>query len=408
MSNNDVLLQSKNVSKKFCHSLKKSLWYGIKDIGRELLCSRPDSSELRPDEFWALKDISFELRRGECLGLIGHNGAGKSTLLKLLNGLIKPDSGMIRLRGRVGALIELGTGFNPILTGRENIYVNAAVLGLSQKDVSDQFEEIVDFSELTEFIDTPVQNYSSGMKVRLGFAIAIQMKPDILLLDEVLAVGDAAFRAKCFHRIGDILKTSAVVFVSHNMVQVSRLCNEAILLERGNIAFEGQADLAIDKYNALHKGSNDLYTSIIMCPMIKEFTCKLNSFMVSYGEFLSVELSFYSENVIHIGLGLITISTAETRIGQTDFSVLLPHINTDQSHITLEMGPIFLNKGEYFLSITILDLSQKGTIIHAINCASFEVEGPKGHGIAYQLPIRLQKKKGKDAFHPRLISMENS
>src|SRR5210317_2241023 len=178
----DVLIKVENVSKKFCRDLKKSLWYGVKDIAGELSGRGTSRNALRPGEFWSVKDISFELKRGECLGLIGANGAGKSTLLKMLNGLIKPDQGRISMRGRVGALIELGAGFNPILTGRENIYVNGAVLGFTKEEISRKFDEIVEFAELDEFINTPVQNYSSGMKVRFGFAVAAQMEPDILLI----------------------------------------------------------------------------------------------------------------------------------------------------------------------------------------------------------------------------------
>jgi len=194
----ETLIRVENVSKKFCRSLKKSLWYGMRDLSKEVLGRRHGGDgELRPDEFWSVNDVSFELKRGECLGLIGPNGAGKSTLLKMLNGLIKPDQGRIEMRGRVGALIELGAGFNPILSGRENIYVNGSVLGLAKEEIDQKLDEIIEFSELDEFIDSPVQNYSSGMKVRLGFAVAAHMKPDILLIDEVLAVGDIGFRTKC-------------------------------------------------------------------------------------------------------------------------------------------------------------------------------------------------------------------
>jgi lipopolysaccharide transport system ATP-binding protein len=164
---NEVLVKAEQVSKKFCRSLKKSLWYGVKDITTEITGSKFDRT-LRPDEFWAVKDVSFELRRGECLGLIGRNGAGKSTLLRMLNGLIKPDRGFIELYGQVGGLIALGAGFSPVLTGRENVYVNGSILGLSKKEIDARFDEIVDFSELEEFIDAPVQGYSSGMNVRLG------------------------------------------------------------------------------------------------------------------------------------------------------------------------------------------------------------------------------------------------
>jgi lipopolysaccharide transport system ATP-binding protein len=228
----DVLIRVDGISKKFAKDLKKSLKYGISDIAREII-GKQRSQQLRPSEFWAVKNISFELRRGECLGLLGHNGAGKSTLLKMLNGLIKPDHGSIEMHGRVAALIELGAGFNPVLTGRENIYNNAAVLGFTKKEVDEKFDDILDFSELADFIDTPVQNYSSGMKVRLGFAVAAQMEPDILIIDEVLAVGDMAFKLKCLATIDKMLKSSAVIFVSHALPMVSRVCTKALLLKQG-------------------------------------------------------------------------------------------------------------------------------------------------------------------------------
>ena len=207
----------------------------MKDLGSELLGRRHGGKdELRPEEFWAVNDVSFELRRGECLGLIGRNGAGKTTLLRMLNGLIKPDKGRIEMRGRVGALIALGAGFNPILTGRENIYVNAAVLGLSKKETDEKFDEIVEFAELDEFIDAPVQSYSSGMQVRLGFAVAaIMIQPDVLLLDEVLAVGDMGFKIKCLNSVRQIMTKTAVVFVSHSMQFVSQFCTRIVLMERG-------------------------------------------------------------------------------------------------------------------------------------------------------------------------------
>jgi len=210
----DTLIKVEGVSKKFCRSLKKSLWYGMQDLGNEVRGRRHGGDgHLRADEFWAVDNVSFELKRGQCLGLIGRNGAGKTTLLRMLNGLIKPDRGRIEMRGRIGALIALGAGFNPILTGRENIYVNASVLGLNKRYIDKQVDSIVEFSGLNEYIDMPVQSYSSGMTVRLGFSIASTLAPDVLILDEVLAVGDASFRAKCFDRIGKLLKDSAVIFV---------------------------------------------------------------------------------------------------------------------------------------------------------------------------------------------------
>lgn len=247
-TDNQVLVKVENLSKKFCKDLKTSLWYGVKDLASGL-SGNHNERELRPKEFWAVKDISFELRRGECLGLIGHNGAGKSTLLKILNGLINPDAGKVTIKGRVGALIELGAGFNPILSGRENIYNNGAILGFSKKDIEGKIEEIIDFAEIREFIDMPVQNYSSGMKVRLGFAVAAQMEPDVLIIDEVLAVGDLGFVLKCFKQIDTILPNTAIVFVSHSMPMVSRICNQVILMEQGKAIFQGEeVGKAIDKY----------------------------------------------------------------------------------------------------------------------------------------------------------------
>jgi lipopolysaccharide transport system ATP-binding protein len=233
-NNNEVLISCENLSKKFCKDFKRSLWYGIKDVGLTFSSKGNHNNALRKDEFWAVKDINFELRRGECLGLIGHNGAGKSTLLKILNGLITPDVGQITMRGRVGALIELGAGFNPILTGRENIYNNGAVLGFSKKEIDAKYDAIVDFSEIKDFIDSPVQNYSSGMKVRLGFAIAAQMEPDILLIDEVLAVGDLGFIIKCLNRMGELIPNCAVIFVSHSMPMIARICSRVLLMDKGS------------------------------------------------------------------------------------------------------------------------------------------------------------------------------
>lgn len=246
----DVLISAEHVSKKFCRSLKRSLLYGAVDIvsGINPFASTPNvdnwqepsDDELREEEFWALRDINFEVRRGECLGLIGHNGAGKSTLLKLLNGLLRPDRGRIRMRGRIGAMIELGAGFNPVLTGRENIHNQAALLGFSGREVSQRFDEIVQFAEIEEALDMPLQNYSSGMKTRLGFSVYAHLEPDVLLIDEVLSVGDVGFRMKSLNKMGEILNRCAVIFVTHAMPQVFRACSQVLLLKRGMSIFQGR------------------------------------------------------------------------------------------------------------------------------------------------------------------------
>jgi lipopolysaccharide transport system ATP-binding protein len=234
----DIVVKVENVSKKFCRSLKRSLIYAGGDVLKDIVGIKRNKN-LRKGEFWALDNISFELRRGECLGLIGHNGAGKSTLLKILNGLIRPDEGEVRMDGNVNALIELGAGFSPYLTGRENIYNNGSVLCFSKAEIDAKFNDIVRFSEIAEFIDTPVQNYSSGMKVRLGFAIAAQMEPDILLIDEVLAVGDMGFVLKCFNHMDKLLPNTAIVLVSHNIPQVARMATKIVILDKGKRVFYG-------------------------------------------------------------------------------------------------------------------------------------------------------------------------
>jgi ABC-type polysaccharide/polyol phosphate transport system ATPase subunit len=246
----EAIVKVEHVSKKFCRSLKRSLWYGVKDLARELSARNGTHGiQMRPEEFLAVDDVSFELRRGECLGLIGPNGAGKSTLLKMLNGLSRPDAGRITIRGRVGALIELGTGFSPILSGRENIYVNGAVLGFSKKEIDRKFDEIVDFAELAEFIDAPVQSYSSGMRVRLGFAVAACLDPHILLVDEVLAVGDAAFRLKCMRTIRNRVDSGmTIILVSHQLGNIINVCGHAIWLDKGKIRNLGPADETCSAY----------------------------------------------------------------------------------------------------------------------------------------------------------------
>jgi lipopolysaccharide transport system ATP-binding protein len=244
-----VVLSVKNVSKRFCRDLKKSLFYGIQDIAGEVFGARRKDVELRKGEFWALNDVSFELRRGEALGLVGANGAGKTTLLRIISGLIKPDHGSVEVKGRVAPLIALGAGFNPILTGRENIYVNMSILGLSKEEIDDRFDQVVEFAEIGEAIDAPVQSYSSGMAARLGFASAIFTEPDILLIDEVLAVGDMKFRAKCYRRLAQLRERGiSFILVSHSSVSVLSICNVAVYLSRGKVKIIDEVGKVISQY----------------------------------------------------------------------------------------------------------------------------------------------------------------
>lgn len=246
---NDVVLSVEGVSKKFCRDLKRSLFYGVQDIGQELLGLRGEKNQLRKGEFWALQDVSFQLKKGEALGLVGKNGSGKTTLLKIIAGLIRPDIGSVNIKGRIAPLIALGAGFNPILTGRENIYANMSILGLSNKEIDDRFDEVVEFSEIGEAIDAPVQSYSSGMAARLGFASAIHTEPEILLIDEVLAVGDVKFRGKCIRRLAKLRERgTAFIFVSHNSMAIMSVSNFAIYLNRGNLIASGSTEQIIKKY----------------------------------------------------------------------------------------------------------------------------------------------------------------
>jgi lipopolysaccharide transport system ATP-binding protein len=247
----DTVVSVRNVAKKFCKKLRRSMSYGIQDLAKNLVGIRPDSATLRMDEFWALRDITFELHKGDVLGLIGVNGSGKTTLLRLLTGIFPPDKGEIMIRGRVGALIALGTGFHPYFSGRENIYLNGAILGLGRDELDAQFDEIVQFSEIGDFIDAPVATYSSGMRVRLGFAVAMAMKPDLLLIDEVLAVGDLGFKVKCLNKINELMEQAAVIFVSHSMQYVYRICNQVMVLHKGEIVHHGNdVQEGIDYYHS--------------------------------------------------------------------------------------------------------------------------------------------------------------
>ena len=382
----DVLIDARDVSKILCRSLKRSIWYGVRDIAGEVVGKRRERSALRPHEFHAVQNVSFQVRRGECLGLIGRNGAGKTTLLRMLSGLIKPDSGQITMRGRIGALIALGAGFNPILTGRENIYINGSVLGLSKRDIDRKVEEIIDFAEVRDFIDAPVRTFSSGMTVRLGFAIATAMNPDVVLLDEVLAVGDMSFRSKCYDRIGKIIKDTAVIFVTHDMTQVLRVCDSAIVLKNGQVCFHGDSEQAVEEYNQLN--DQPFESSLVLRMGVRAFRCQVLNSLVEYGGQLRLRLEFEAESTLDVGFALLSLSSAPgTFDAQSEFTHQSMTIPAGDSNLELEVGPLYLRRRSYYVSLSIHDQSKKLTYVHAIGIDMFEVEGPLGHGLPYQIPV---------------------
>ncbi len=261
----DVVLSVDSVSKRFCRDLRRSLLYGIQDLTAEMIGLQRQTVTLRKEEFWSLQDVSLELRRGEALGLVGANGAGKTTLLRVISGLIRPDKGTVRVKGRVAPLIALGAGFNPILTGRENIYVNMSILGLSREEIDRRFDEVVEFAEIAEAIDAPIRSYSSGMKARLGFACAIHVEPDILLLDEVLSVGDIRFRGKCHRKLAELRgKQVSFVLVSHKSQQTLSVCDRTVYLNRGKIRGIGPSHEVIDQYERDLIEENDLKKALLL------------------------------------------------------------------------------------------------------------------------------------------------
>lgn len=299
--NDDVAIKASGASKKFSRNLKSLMKYGLYDITRSCLGMDVDSSKLRKDEFWAVEDVSFELKKGDVLGLIGKNGSGKSTLLKMLNGIYMPDRGSIEIRGKVGALIEVGAGFHPMLTGRENIYVNGAILGMTKKELNEKFDDIVAFADIGDFLDSPVKSYSSGMYVRLGFSVAVHSEPEILLVDEVLAVGDLGFQSKCFNKIGGLRKNgTSIIIVTHNMHTLSAFADNAILLNHGIMSFQGDVSKAIEKYRTLFNeikcGANEIEKVVTSTDEFSVLNVEfLPSMELNPGDTLTIKLEYESK-----------------------------------------------------------------------------------------------------------------
>src|SRR5437667_12687586 len=275
----DIAIRVENLSKRYEIGAAKRRHDTLRDQladGLKALFRNNGQPRQRKESIWALKDVSFEIKHGEVVGFIGRNGAGKSTLLKILSRITAPTAGHAEVRGRVGSLLEVGTGFHGELTGRENIYLNGAILGMKNAEIDRNFDAIVAFAEIDKFLDTPVKHYSSGMYVRLAFAVAAHLEPEILIVDEVLAVGDAAFQKKCLGKMGDVAKEGrTVLFVSHNMVAVTQLCRNAIHLQNGRVVDSGPAANVVNRY--LASGQSDAATVDL-----RDFPTRTGSGMVRF------------------------------------------------------------------------------------------------------------------------------
>ena len=411
-NDSEVVLSVKGVSKKFCRDLKRSLFYGVQDIAGDLTGLRTKSDRLRPKEFWALDNVSFQLRKGEALGLVGKNGSGKSTLLRIIAGLIKPDLGSVEVKGRLAPLIALGAGFNPILTGRENIYANMAILGLSKPEIDERFDDVVEFAEIGDAIDAPVQTYSSGMAARLGFASAIHTEPDILLIDEVLAVGDVRFRVKCVRRLAKLRqKGTSFIMVSHNHDALGSICDDGIYLLKGKPIISANIRSVLDKYESDLFSNNKKIEGALYLPeksevdssgaditslILKDHNDLINGSVTSgksanliinckaKKHFYNVNINVQVEQISHEGDKLLFINSPDEGF----YFDILPGENTIKMHIScLVLGP-----GEY--TMRILLRNSKGDYIDRLDSFKFLVKNENGNSYS-----RVYQQRSWSIFH---------
>lgn len=330
--------------------------YGGRFAGRTV---RPQSRE----DFWALRDVSFDLKQGEVVGIIGRNGAGKSTLLKILSQITEPTTGRVRIRGRVASLLEVGTGFHPELTGRENIYLNGIILGMSRAEIRRKFDEIVAFAEVEKFLDTPVKRYSSGMQVRLAFAVAAHLEPEILVVDEVLAVGDAEFQKKCLGRMREVSNSGrTVLFVSHNMAAVKSLTVRGIVLDEGRVRFIGATAPAIQTYVRMTSGSTasngkkswgrGIHTAVRSANLLGPDRTPAN--LYTPGEPMRINVELETDGTVGMSLELFLADASQNRIGMASTGQFhkqqLP--SRQGSYLCrLELEPMWLASGSYSVEI---------------------------------------------------------
>jgi lipopolysaccharide transport system ATP-binding protein len=372
----DSIIKVENLSKSFIISHEgKERYTSLRDVVADTAKrffssgSKKNPNAASKEEFWAVKDVSFEIKRGDRVGIIGRNGAGKSTLLKILSRITDPTKGRIEINGRIASLLEVGTGFHPELTGRENIFLNGAILGMSRAEIRKKFDEIVAFAEVEQFLDTPVKRYSSGMYVRLAFAVAAHLEPEILIVDEVLAVGDAQFQKKCLGKMQDVSKNEGrtVLFVSHNMGVIAQLCNKGILLNKGTIEKIGQIDVVVTEYINNTNNSSDLGYEY---DVTEDFSTEKKNFFnkiftlnsqssttsdFSFDEPISVKVDFtINENTPNLLIGL----ALNDKFGNTVFTIfrsVTDFRNYDQKKYdgTVELPASLLAPNQYNFSFSI-------------------------------------------------------
>ena len=382
MSSKDVVIRVEGLGKKYTikheqqvrhNTLRDAVAHQASALGRwanpftlagQLSRARRHSDYLHDrgeEDFWALKDVSFEIRRGERMGIIGRNGAGKSTLLKILSRITEPTTGRVEIRGRVAALLEVGTGFHPELTGRENIYLNGAILGMTRREIRSKFDEIVDFAEVEKFLDTPVKRYSSGMYVRLAFAVAAHLEPEILVVDEVLAVGDASFQKKCLGKMESVVDTDGktVIFVSHQMGSIKKLCSTAMLMNNGKLMGIYPAETAISEYFRLSLGKDRSFSKEAAVRFRRKgdtciYFCQLTPDKTIYrvNDRLALELILDLKSFDHIGTAAFIEISFINGQGDNAMSVVSRwdgySLNTGSiTKITASIDRIALSPGDY-------------------------------------------------------------
>lgn len=363
-----------------------------------------DRSVVGSSEYvWALKDIDFKVEQGDVVGIIGKNGAGKSTLLKLLSKVTGPTVGTIRARGRIGALLEVGTGFHPEMTGRENIYMNGAIMGMTKAEVSRKLDEIIDFSGCERYIDTPVKRYSSGMTVRLGFAVAAHLDPEILVVDEVLAVGDAEFQKKAIGKMQEVSRGEGrtVLFVSHNMASIRNLCDRGIMLENGSVFFDGDVNDAIDRY--LNEFSIEAHRSIKDAITMKSYFLEISSIkingtekpestIVSNQELLEVEIEGTTTEPFEYDVMLTFKNTSDVALAslaEGHYKGIISHMGIGPFKIKKQIVlPKYLGKGDVMVDLSIHHPNVM-YLLQCPHCALLHIDGSfDGYGGPISLPYR--------------------